>query len=546
MHMRRLAVIVPVLFALLAATVLFAAGAGKSGSARADSKQSTTTSTTTTDSSTSDSGTTGGTSDSWSGSNSSSDSEGSIGSNGSSSGGNVLDGVGETSNVDPGNRLSSARVIRQNVNDGEEEYMRFTFKDNIQKLDTSKASDFAVVGPDASTGKQAQDVRLDENHDNSVIAGFESGTDLKSYTTAQVLGGVVKNRDGQRNIADSVSLTNAHTNSSSDNRTAGPDLTKIRVSKNLNRVEYFFDENLDKGSANASDFGFYSKAGGYHTGSSIVSVYDRKVTVKFDSNDQVDTGQRWFATTGAVQDTNGTQNVLGNVGGSTDAPDLTSVTRDASDTMYNYKFDENVGDVTASDFILYTNDGTEVQATDINTDGDTVHATFSSDIHDYPKDMVVAAVNPSNASNDNNTSDSSNGTTPTVGAVDIGSSNVTRAGRTTGPDLTSVSKNADNQRITLTFDEKLDDSNTNSDASGIYLATSDNRLLQADSILSIDGKKVYVKASKTDIKALKGIVLQAGAVTDKAGNDNPLTTEIWGSGDTISGSGSSLYSHTTT
>jgi hypothetical protein len=451
--------------------------------------------------------------------------------------------VGETDNVDPGNRLSSVRVIRQNVNDGEEEYARFTFKDDIQKLDTSKASDFALVGPDPGEGKTAQDVRLDENHDNAVIVGFESGTDMKSYTTAQVLGGVVKNRDGQRNVADSISLDNAH-NNTNDNRTAGPDIVKIRVSKNLNRVEYFFDEDLDKGSANASDFGFYSKAGGYHTGSSIVSTFDRKVTVKFNSNDQVDTGQRWFATTGAVQDTNGIENVLGDVGGSTDAPDLTSVSRDASDAQYDYKFDENVGDVTASDFVLYTNDGTEIQAQDVNVDGDEVHATFDSDIKDYPKDIVIAGVNPSNASTDDNTSDVTDGTTPTVGSVKIGSSDLMRSGRTTGPDLVGVSKDADAERITLTFDEKLDDGDSDADAAGIYLATSDNRLLQADKILSIDGKKVYVKANKTDIKALEGIVIESGAVTDKQGNDNPLTTDVWGSGDTLSSSGSTLYSHT--
>jgi hypothetical protein len=124
---------------------------------------------------------------------------------------------------------------------------------------------------------------------------------------------------------------------------------------------------------------------------------------------------------------------------------------------------------------------------------------------------------------------------------------VTRSGRTTGPDLTSVSHNAGDQTITLTFDEKLDDSNENSDGSGIYLATSDNRLVQADSIESVNGHKVYVKANKTDIKALEGVVIDAGTVTDKAGNDNALTSEIWGSGDTVTGSGSGLYSsHSTT
>jgi hypothetical protein len=533
MTMRRYAVTLTVMIALLAAAIFLASG-GPQHSAQADTVKATATPTATP--STSDNST----------DNSSDNSEGDIGSNGSDTGGTVLDGVGETQNVDPGNRLDSAKVIRQNVNDGQEEYARYCFTDQIQSLNTSKADEFAVMGPDSSTGVSATDVRLDENRDDCVIAGFQAGTDLKGYTVAAVLGGVVKNRDGQRNVADTISLSNGR-GMSSDDRTAGPDLVKVRISKNLNEVQYTFDEVLDKGSANASNFGFYSKAGGHHTGSSVVSTFNKTVTVKFDSNDQVDTGQRWFVTSGGVQDTDGIDDVLGTTSGKTDAPDLTSVTRDASDTEYDYKFDENVGNLDASDFLLYTNDGTEIQADSISTDGDVVHATFSQDIEDYPNEITIGAVNPSDASDSSNsdTSDSSDGTMPTIGAVDLSSTNITRRGRTTGPDLTGVSKNADDQRITLTFDEKLDDSSDNTDASGIYLATSDNRLVQADSILSIKGHKVYVKANKTDIKALKGIVLEAGAVTDKQGNTNPLSADVWGSGDTISGSSSSLYSHTT-
>jgi hypothetical protein len=377
-----------------------------------------------------------------------------------------------------------------------------------------------------------------------VIAGYEPNNDIKSYTMAAVESGVVKNRDGQRNVAGSVELDNARGNSS-DNRTAGPNLVKVSYSENLNEARYTFDSNLERGTGNAEDFGFYSKAGGYHTGSSIVSVWNRVVTVKFDSNDQVDTGHRWFVLDGAVQDHDGNDSVLGTTNGSTDAPDLTSVSRDSSDTEYDYKFDENVGDLNASDFVLYSNDGTQIQAESINVDGDEVHATFNSDIQDYPKDIVLAGVDPSNAtdtSSQDTSNASDNGTLPTVGVESIGSSNLTRAGRTTGPDLVSVSKNADDERITLRFDEKLDDDTSTVDASGIYLVTSDNRMLQADSILSIKDKKVYVKANKTDIRALDGIVIEGGTVQDKQGITNPLTSDIWGNGDT-NNSSSSLYSH---
>jgi hypothetical protein len=540
MTLRRYGVALFILLALLA-TAMFVAGQGAKGSARADSSTPAQTQKVQKDSSTSSNGS----SNDWSGSNSSG--EGSIGTTGSgtSDGSSVLSGVGDTQNVNPSNRLSSARVIRQNVNDGQEEYARYCFKDGIQTLDKSKADQFAVIGPNPGDGKTASDVRLDESRSHCVLVGFASGSDLKSYTIAAVEGGVVKNRDGQKNIADTMALGNTH-DTSSHNRVAGPDLVKVRLSKDLNQAQFTFDENIQKGSGDAGSFGFYSKAGGYHTASEVVSTFNRTVTVKFDSNDQVDTSQRWFVKGGAVQDDNGTDNVLGTTDGSTDAPDLTSVSRDASDTMYDYKFDENVGDLQASDFVLYTNSGTEIQADSINIDGDQVHATFSQDIQDYPKDIVLAGVDPSNASDntDNGTSTASdNGTLPTIGVDGIGSTNVARDGRTTGPNLISVSKNADNERLTLRFNEKLDDNSDQTDASGIYLVTSDNRLLQADRTLSVDGKKLYVKANKTDIKALKGVVIEGGAVTDKQGNTNALTTDIWGSGDTISGSSSHLFSH---
>jgi hypothetical protein len=534
MTLRRFAAKLPILMALIGAAILIAVGAGVLGSARADNS--------TPAPSTQKGSTQNSTGSGSSSSNNSGSDEGAIGGNGSDTGGTVLSGIGDTENVDPGNRLDSARVIRQNVNDSEQEYARYCFKDDIQTLDKSKASEFAVIGPVTDDGVTADDVQLDENHNDCVIAGFPSGTDVKSYTMAAVQGGVVKNRDGQKNVADTIALDNTHTTTST-RRTAGPDLVRVRISKDLNRAQFIFDENIEKGSGDAGSLGFYSKAGGYHTGSSVVSVYNKTVTVKFDSNDQVDTAARWFAKSGAVQDQNATENSLGTTDGSTDAPDLTSVSRDSGNTQYDYHFDENVGDLAASDFVLYTNDGTQVQADDITTDGDVVHADFKSEIKDYPKDIVLAGVVPANADNSDDTSDSSNGTVPTIGMVRLGSSNVTRAGRTTGPDLTGVSKNASDQTITLTFDEKLDDSNADgANASGIYLATSDDRLVQADSIESIDGHKVYVKANKTDIKALQGVVVDAGTVTDKAGNDNALTSDIWGNGDTVSGSSSSLYS----
>ncbi len=229
MTMRRYAVILPVLIVLLAAAIFIAANGQEGAQAETKNPVTQVTPTATPEATMTPDSTSSDSSDAWSdgadSSSSSDDPESSIGSGGSdTTGGTVLDGVGDTENVDAGNRLSSAKVVRQNVNDGEQEYARYCFKDDIQTLNKGEASKFAVLGPDSSDGLEASDVRLDENRDNCAVAGFESGTDLKSYTVAAVQGGVVKNRDGQKNIADTASLEGART---SNNRTAGPDLVRV-------------------------------------------------------------------------------------------------------------------------------------------------------------------------------------------------------------------------------------------------------------------------------------------------------------------------------
>ena len=67
----------------------------------------------------------------------------------------------------------------------------------------------------------------------------------------------------------------------------------------------------------------------------------------------------------------------------------------------------------------------------------------------------------------------------TLGVKKLGSS-TTRKGRTTGPDLVSISTDANDRRMTLTFDEDVDDEDSDYDASGIYIATDDDELVKAD------------------------------------------------------------------
>jgi hypothetical protein len=444
-------------------------------------------------------------------------------------------GVGDTDNVAAGNRLSSVRVIKQNTNDDEQEWVRFCFRNSVQRLDEAKASSFAVIGPDPAVGETARDVTLDNGRKHCVLAGFESGTDLRRHTLGAVEGGaveggVVENRDRKQNIADSAPLSGGY-GRSSRNRTAGPDLTGIRISATLNRVEYHFDEDLDEhGGANAAWFGFYTEHGDARTGSRIVSVDGRVVTVQFDDTDQVDTVRRGFVRAGAISDGGGAENGVGTIGGRTSNPDLTGVRKSAADTQYDYTFDDNISqDVDASDFVLVTDTGKAIEGESADVDGREVHVTFAREIEDYDSgDIVLAAANP----------DADAGEAMTLGAEAIGSP-TTRPGRTTGPDLVGVSTDVGDRLMTLTFDKRVDDEN-DYDGSGIHIATGDDQLVTAGRIIEVEGRKVYVKADQNDLDSLVGVTLEPDTIEDSEGNGNPLGTVAHGSASTLGGT-SALY-----
>ena len=175
--------------------------------------------------------------------------------------------------------------------------------------------------------------------------------------------------------------------------------------------------------------------------------------------------------------------------------------------------------------------------------------SFSRDIEDYDTDnIVLAAVNPDadgagSSDSGSSSSDSSddNDDEMTLGVKKLGSS-TTRKGRTTGPDLVSISTDANDRRMTLTFDEDVNDEDSDYDASGIYIATDDDELVKADRILEIEDKKVYVKADENLLNSLVGVTLESETIEDFEGNGNPLGTVAHGSANKL-GTTTELYGH---
>ena len=145
-------------------------------------------------------------------------------------------------------------------------------------------------------------------------------------------------------------------------------------------------------------------------------------------------------------------------------------------------------------------------------------------------------------SDDSSDSSDDNDDEITLGVKKLGSS-TTRKGRTTGPDLVSVSVDANDRRMTLTFDENVDDEDDDYDASGIYIATDDDSLVQADRVLEIEGKKVYVKADENLLDSLVGVTLESDTIEDFEGNGNPIGTVAHGSASKLGTTGVPVRAH---
>jgi len=480
--------------------------------------------------------------------------------------------IGDTDNVAVSNRLSAARVVTSNTNDDEENFVEFRFTDEIEDLEEENAGRFKLAGPDIETAIAAQTLRLVEGDDRRVLAGFDTQEDVRRFTIGMVEGGAVENDEDEGNVADSVTLDGSRI-SGGRGLTSGPDLLAVRASNTLNRVEYLFDEELEEdgsdaggaqapessaedpdtgasgaegtedleqgatesedsseaevgGSGDPSSFGYYTARGEARTASEVVSIEGRRVIVEFDEDaDQVDEAERKFVRSGAVTDRSGIANPPRSIGGRTVNPDLVDATATAADTQYDFRFDEEITDVSPESFVLFTDSGERYEGQSYSKEGRRVRVSYDRQLEDFSDSIVLATVEADGAAANDREGD--DGQKTTTGSVPVGSSG-TRDGRTTGPDLRDVEFDERGERLTLTFDEAVEDEEE-FDAARIYLATSDDQLIETDRIIEVDGRRVFVQADENDLEAAEGVTLDAGAVADHEGNPNPVITMAEGS-----------------
>jgi hypothetical protein len=427
-------------------------------------------------------------------------------------------GLGE--NLSIGMRPQSAAIVSVNLDDSDSEFVEFRFADRVQEIRNPQAFILQDYAGEAAVAATSARLVQGRGGADSVLAGFPSGTDLRSYTLAVVENGAVANRDGDSNVQASVRLAGSQT-PTGPGRTAGPDLVAVSHDETLNRITYRFDEQIDGGAGlNPTGFGFYTQDGARHEGSSIVTSEDNWVTIQFDeaAGAQVENALSEFVGAQAVEDLKGSANPIGAMAGLTSLPELVSTTPVAGmPTQLDFRFNRVVSHGDLGAFAAYSEVGTPYRGVSLSRpSAQVVRVTFPA-IRDFSNQIVMGAV-ASGAVRALDTAGEEN----SIATAPVRSSHVAW-GATSGPNLVASKLDRATGEVTFTFDKKLDD-DIAVDPSAFSIITVSNRLEPGSALLLVHGKRAIVQFAENAVAGAEGITIDAGAVADYQGHPNPVST----------------------
>jgi len=229
----------------------------------------------------------------------------------------------------------------------------------------------------------------------------------------------------------------------------------------------------------------------------------------------VEDAVRWFVLEDAATSKQGQQSIASSIGGNTAAPDLTSVSAvGTSRTQWLYTFDEPIRNVEASNFHVYTGDGTQYDANSATIRGTSQVLASFPDVREFKGQVRVATVD-------------QDAVLALVGADEsntVGSASVANRGAndlTSGPDLTSASRDSGSGQVTFKFDARLDDSSI-PDPGGFAVITTSGSVVPGTSVDDInrDDGTVTVQFDNAAVETAAGVIVDADAVTDFQGSGN--------------------------
>lgn len=408
--------------------------------------------------------------------------------------------------------LIGAGVHAVNLDDTELEYVIFTFGDELRDVVRRRA--FTLSGFAADSVVTAETVELIDDNNRQVLAGFAAGTALRQYTVASVRSGAVIDRAGDGNPPASIALAGS-TVTDLEGRTGAPDLVDVDVDTTLERIRFTFDEQLDDGEVDfvPSAFGFVTASGRVVRGATAVTLDSAFAVVEFD--DEVDDAAWFFVQRDAVRDRQGKGNTVAGIGQVLTVPQLASAVPAFGSTQYDFTFDQPITDVAVDRFVVTSDAGTTYEGdTHVRVDAQTIRVAFP-EILDFSQEIVRASVLEGAVR-----SNEAAATPNVVGAVPLGS-NGSRPGFTSGPDLLESQADSTGQ-VLFRFDEELAGTPADLDPSDFLVLTTEGDLAEARGIVEVDDEWLIVAFDPHLSATATGYVIEAEALTDKAGDGNAL------------------------
>lgn len=432
----------------------------------------------------------------------------------------LSEGGSELVDVDAGFRLVSASVVSADLDDDEEEFVRFDFAGPVEAV--VDGTRLRLQGLDPRDVLAAVAGYRDETAPASLLVAFPPGTDVASFRLAVALAGAVENVRGAGSAPGAVPLAGVPDHGGGG-RTVGPELVEVRIRPSLDRADFVFDAALDERTApSPKRFGYHDAAGRVHRGAAVVSVEDRVAVVHFDGRrgDQVEEARRWFVLPGAVRDRTGHPGRLDAVGGPTSAPDLLAVLDAPGATQWDLVFDAPVTGPVGARIHAHTPAGNRYPAATFSRPAATVVRAAFPGVADFGHDVVVVTTGVGAVRATNGFA-----TPATAGARPVGSA--PHPGPTLGPDLGRVEVDDASGQVIFVFDEHVND-RQRPRPGDFRVITASGRQVPARHVVEVTGAAVIVTFDPAALRAARAVVAGAGAVTDFEGQPNPLASSSTG------------------
>jgi hypothetical protein len=443
--------------------------------------------------------------------------------------------------------LQSASILTNGFNASAQSVIQYVFSGPVTT--NGVLADFSLIGFDTArdTSNNAATTAFaalqDMTNPNAIDVSYPPQVDPASYTVAaadntgptntvnnSAVIGTTGADAGLNNPLGTVPLVGSRgpTSVTTGNTTA-PDLVSCAVSlSNARQIIYTFDKSVSTGTPPVpGDFGFYNAAGVLVNGNTVDPSFIGGTQVPIDFTNPVggtevrcSVAPQGAATGHALPNPAGKSPVSG-VGGTTLAPDLTSITAVAGNsTQFDFHFDETVtsSQGVVGDYLLYLNNATQlVGQTFVNViNSNTVRVDFAPVLTQANVGNVVLGAVTTNAATSPTTL-----FVNTIGSEPI-SGIVTNGQITDGPQLQSATGTASGLSVTYTFNPQTSGLGA-ATAGGFFIIDNAGNPTFGLGTPTVLGNSVTVTFPATALATAKGAGVTSGSTV---GVNNGFETNI--------------------